>query len=248
MCNDLLASIDGAQALQKKSKIKVWSLVISVFGDLATDRDTTLSGGFLNALFQHMGFKPETLRVALHRLKKDGWIETEKDGRRTLYRLSEHGLGETQRAYPRVYNTEPPQRQNWYLLILKEPIAEVPDGWYEIAPRTFLSTTKSDDVFSIAIGENKIPQWVCYDIAPEDSHEDVAVLNEFLDQVKPTPRADPWHNLATRSLILHQWRRIALRETSWVQMILQPDGAFAQCHKATHRILNQLPRDIPNET
>ena len=56
---------------------RVWSLLVTVFGDLAQD-GSALPGTVLGEIMSRVGIKPEAMRVALHRLRKDGWIESER--------------------------------------------------------------------------------------------------------------------------------------------------------------------------
>ena len=60
---------------------KTWSLIATLFGDLDGDE---LSGKALWSLLAPLGIKPEATRVALHRLKKDGWIVAKKAGREAI--------------------------------------------------------------------------------------------------------------------------------------------------------------------
>ena len=45
---------------------RVWSLMISLFGDLAQEDGTAISGPVLSAMMSLLLVKPEAARVALH--------------------------------------------------------------------------------------------------------------------------------------------------------------------------------------
>ena len=60
---------------------RVWSVIISLFGDMAQRPNEKISGAALTRIITPMGIKPEAIRVALHRLRKDGWIESVRAGR-----------------------------------------------------------------------------------------------------------------------------------------------------------------------
>ena len=62
---------------------RVWSLLVTIFGDLALAKDARLSGASVNALTAAIGIKPEATRVASHRLRKEGWIESHRTGRQS---------------------------------------------------------------------------------------------------------------------------------------------------------------------
>ncbi|TNF22119.1 MAG: PaaX family transcriptional regulator, partial [Rhodobacteraceae bacterium] len=67
---------------------RVWSLLISVFGDLAQDPGARISGLLLRHMTERIGIKPEAMRVAIHRLRKDGWIDSQRHGRTSVYFLT----------------------------------------------------------------------------------------------------------------------------------------------------------------
>ena len=92
---------------------RVWSLLISVFGDLAQEDGAQISGPFLRKLTKVIGIKPEAMRVALHRLRKEGWIESRRQGRNSVYFLTEKGHAQTVAATPRIYATAPAARDAW---------------------------------------------------------------------------------------------------------------------------------------
>ena len=94
----------------------VWSLLVSVFGDLAASEDTELSSGALGLITQTIGIKPEATRVALHRLRKDGWLESRRTGRTSVYFLTEHGRAETMTASPRIYSEHALERAAWLVV------------------------------------------------------------------------------------------------------------------------------------
>lgn len=230
--------------LKDLSKIKVWSLLVSVFGDLAANKDQSLSSAFLNELFTNIGIKSEALRVALHRLRKDGWIEVEKQGRTSLYRLTDFGRIETESAFDLVYGSQNRLTNDWYILVLMDQTQKPPANSYELAPRTFLCKHLPDpidsDILSIKIELDTLPPWVAAKISSPDS---ISIAEELLLFLKHNNKVDECDTLSIRSLILHQWRRIALRETTWMNISLQPDGLFSQCHTLAHAALNHLPRN-----
>ena len=98
-------------------KIKTWSLIVTMFGDLDECHPQSLSGKEIGAILGHIGIKPEAVRVALHRLKKDGWIHATKSGREVEYGLSQNGLQETAAVYDDVYRRTVKYSNGWKWLI-----------------------------------------------------------------------------------------------------------------------------------
>ena len=101
--DDLVRCLNGDQVP------RVWSLLVTVFGELGQDPDVRLSVLLLGKLMDLAGVKPGAMRVALHRLKKDGWIDSRRCGRNSEYFLTPYGRSQSVEA-ARGY-TAAPRRQ-----------------------------------------------------------------------------------------------------------------------------------------
>ena len=55
--------------------LRVWSVIITIFGDSVQPRGGTVAATTLARITGRMAIRPEALRVALHRLARDGWLE-----------------------------------------------------------------------------------------------------------------------------------------------------------------------------
>lgn len=101
-------------ALHSEDRLRVWSLVITAFGDLVQHRGGEISTARLGQLLGRVGVEPGTLRTALSRLGRDGWVKSERKGRTSHYRLSGQGLARFAPATTRIY--APPRTgpvSNW---------------------------------------------------------------------------------------------------------------------------------------
>ena len=101
--------------LLKLETPKTWSLIATIFGDLDGD---SLSGKQIGALLSHAGIKPAASRVALHRLRNEGWIVSKKHGREVSYTLSDHARAETAAAQKDVYRRDVKFASGWNVLAL----------------------------------------------------------------------------------------------------------------------------------
>ena len=90
-------------ALHSEGRLRVWSLVITVFGDLVQHRGGAVSTARLGLLMGRIGVEQGTLRTALSRLGRDGWVTSERAGRTSIYRLSPQGLARFAPATSRIY-------------------------------------------------------------------------------------------------------------------------------------------------
>lgn len=238
--------------LQQSSQIKVWSLLVSAFGDLTPETKTSLSGSFLNQLFARMGIKPEALRVALHRLRKDGWIISEKTGRTSEYRLTEYGLAETENVRGRIYSSEYKRDKNLVLAVFGEfPVPEklialnLGGGTHLMRGSPELS---NQDVLLSDVDEAEIPQWVYTATAPDNLKTDCQELLSFISTVGSDP--DGWDGLGKftyRLLVLHFWRRIILRDIAWYHVQILTDGPVVRCHHEVIKILDAISADTGDQ-
>ncbi|MGR3492353.1 MAG: hypothetical protein ACU0DW_09860, partial [Shimia sp.] len=86
--------------------VKVWSVVMTILGDLAPDGDL-VPGPELSALAGGLGLQPQAIRTALHRLRAEDWIASERRGRHAHHRLSPKGVRETREVWSKVYGPAP---------------------------------------------------------------------------------------------------------------------------------------------
>lgn len=81
----------------------VWSLIATVFGDMASPRGGVLSTEGLIRILGLVGVAPPAVRTALSRLVADGWLEGSREGRRSSHRMTQRADQETLLASRRIY-------------------------------------------------------------------------------------------------------------------------------------------------
>lgn len=250
---------DIIRALLDHAPIKVWSYLATIFGDLAGEAGDEISGVVLSSLTERAGIKPEAMRVALHRLRKDDWIVARKVGRNSLYRLSDRGLAETQRASRRIYARTIPKPERWHLLIA-DPVSQTfpptvddltNNGDYLAVSSLILLGTGpcpplSEDVLALDFTRMTAPQWLLHNAIPEESEEVYSRTAELLTKTADAlnfAESIPALDQATiRLLSLHHWRRIVLRHAPLIEMLYDKDWNGAKSRAAMARILDRLPR------
>ena len=235
------------QVLTDAEPARVWSLLVSVFGDLAQAPDATISGPVVNHLLGLIGIKPEAIRVALHRLKKDGWIDSRRIGRRSIYFLTPKGRAESAAASPRIYATRA-DAMAW--LILSEPGRgeEQPDDGAQIAPGLRISTMQAGpDTLSWPVtAASPLPQWITErSCAPDivSQSRDLATRLTRLDQIiQPGTNLSPTEIAALRVLIVHSWRRIILKLPDLPDAAFPVAWAGGACRSRMAGLLDMLPK------
>ncbi|MEL6521625.1 MAG: hypothetical protein AAFQ66_11720 [Pseudomonadota bacterium] len=228
--------------------LKTWSLIVTLFGDYEGD---SLSGKQLRAFLEPLGIRPEAIRVALHRLKKNGWIDFEKSGREVIYRLSAHGRTETDAVYQDVYCEDLKHPFGWRVLLSEEasdvgsvgPMIKI-GRQITLLPRE--ETRVDPNELEVSFARSDLPIWFQHRIVPER----LLTLAENVDRVaaalpEPAQLDEPWH---LRLLLLHHWRKMALRQACWAHIHFVPDGAIARCHKRITHFLGHTPHLQESQT
>jgi len=234
--NDLIAFGD----------LKVWSVLVTIFGDLAPSDVDFIPGPVLSALTGQMGIRPEALRVALHRLRKDGWIEASKAGRVSHYRLSAHGRAETEAARHRIYGPFAPHDTGWFLRIWQDaPAARIPQGWLDLGRGMYLTPDNPQPSTGWIVARllpGALPDWAADRLIPQDVCAGYTRLAGILEAHSPLAPDNLLDALTQRILILHAWRRLILRHPGACLDLLGPDWPGARSRILVLRCLKLLPR------
>lgn len=228
--------------------IKVWSLIVTLFGYRGRVRPVTFSGKDLRDLFVHIGIKPEAIRVALHRLKKDGWIVTSRDGRETLYSLSKDGLAQTKTASKDVYRPDVKYPDGWKLIIRSDDTADTKASRLsafrnvEWVPINHTSNDATAQMMEVDCDLQQIPEWFLERVVPASLEQTARAYVHATQNLKEAMHhAYASERFTMQLLALHHWRKMALRDSTWFHIWLMPDGAFAQSHKNICAILEGAP-------
>jgi phenylacetic acid degradation operon negative regulatory protein len=233
---------------------RVWSLVVTIFGDLAQAPDAELSGAALGRLAGAMGVRPEAVRVALHRLRKDGWLESRRTRGGSAYRLTEAGRRESAQASPRIYADAAQAGRAW--LVLRDPGSAAAAG--EMPGVTWLGASMglaAREVCGADLYVNEVPRdaplpgWirtrVC-DAAAVRAARDLAARLGALQAGLAGAAPGPAQRVALRVLVVHGWRRVVLRVPMLPDHVF-PDGwAGPECRRRVAGLLAVL--DTPDIT
>lgn len=101
------------------------SLALNLFGDYLRYAQGQAKLGELTELMMAFGVEPATIRVSMSRLKKEGWFTTSKQGRETIYALSDQMLDVLIRGRERIFRRrEGPWSGRWTMVIYQVPESE----------------------------------------------------------------------------------------------------------------------------
>ncbi|WP_238364102.1 PaaX family transcriptional regulator C-terminal domain-containing protein [Mesobacterium pallidum] len=233
--------------LQGLGTLKAWSVVVTILGDLCQAETDRISGRLLDRLVGPMGISNQTLRVALHRLRRDGWVISEKSGRSSNYGLSAPGWAMTVAARPVIYPAPGAEADPVNVVIAPPGLSaadfaeSLPDEAVQLSARSALAPGEEfgDEALVVPFAAEKLPDWVAAQIAP------AALCAEYAALARAVPQSG-WPEamieaVTLRLLILHQWRRLRLRHGPLPDQLLPHwDGALARTRVMT--ALSALPR------
>jgi phenylacetic acid degradation operon negative regulatory protein len=94
----------------RREPSRTGSIVITLFGDAIVPRGGSVWLGTLLEFFKTLEIDSGVVRTAMSRLASDGWLERDKVGRNSFYRLAKKGRQTFDSAVTHVYN---PQVAAW---------------------------------------------------------------------------------------------------------------------------------------
>ena len=237
---------DLIDALIAFGDLKVWSVLVTIFGDMAPGEGESLPGPFLSGLTSRLGIRTEAQRVALHRLRKDGWIKVQRDGRVSLYGLSDLARAETQSVQSRVFDAQIPRPERCYIVLADPagPSAKI-DG-VEIGGGAVLTIEppKAPGLLVSELAVEDVPGWARDKAVPPGLQEDYERLLSLLaDPLEVAGLTEP-DRLALRVLVLHRWRRLVLSHNRTAAHLMGADWTGNTCRARVHAVLDALPRPV----
>ena len=98
---------------------RTWSIIVTIYGDAIVPRGGCVWLGTLLAFFKALDVGEGVVRTAMSRLASDGWLERNKVGRNSFYRLAEKGRATFAQATRHIYApSAPPFAGHLDLLLL----------------------------------------------------------------------------------------------------------------------------------
>lgn len=198
------------------------SLIITVYGDAIGPRGGETALPALLTLMRRLGFTDGVVRTALSRLTADGWLDRIRTGRMSFYRLAARGLQEISVATPRIYG---PLSRPWngqLRIVLADAgtdrIKLDHAGYALVAPGVLIApdyaAVPSDVLYLLAGGEPEAVRSVAGRVWPLSTL--AATYSAFVEQFTPMLQGAaclaPLDAMGARVLLIHQYRRIILRD------------------------------------
>ena len=228
---------------------RVWSLLVTVFGELAQDQGAQISALMLRRICALIGIKPEAMRVALHRLRKDGWIGNQRNGRSSAYFLTDWGRAQSAAATPRIYSAQATVERAW--LVVSDP-AQAQDHagdtgiWLSSNLLLTANAVPCDDRFYTQLDDaSALPNWMKAKVCDPAMRATADAFLDTLQQVQSDLGAAPalttLEQATLRILLVHSWRRIILKTPELPDFVYPTDWAGPSCRSQITRLLKVYP-------
>jgi len=243
---NILRTYIASQSAQG-SQLRVWSLVVTIFGDAIEPRGGIFRLGSLQRITEIIGIKNNALRTAMSRLASDGWLDRQRIGRASYYSPSAMASKEIVRASNVIYRSFPYSwNGNWLFALASDSqgfTAKTRSLLHQnnfafhgrklaIAPdmamgdqHPFISGTLN---FKVSASNEQGIETILSDL---DFYQDcTGNYNKFLNSaiallpvVDTIGEDNPLGAMALRTLLVHNWRRIVLKDVHWPSKLRSRD-------------------------
>ncbi|MEP9408393.1 phenylacetic acid degradation operon negative regulatory protein PaaX [Peribacillus frigoritolerans] len=98
------------------------SMIFTIYGDYIRNYGSKIWIGSLIRLLKEFGHNEQGVRVAVSRMVKQGWIQSEKQGNKSYYFLTDRGVQRMDEAANRIYKMKPNEWDGkWRILMYTIP-------------------------------------------------------------------------------------------------------------------------------
>lgn len=94
------------------------SLIVTFFGDVVSVQPSRVWLGSLIRVMGGLGLGEHLVRTTCNRLVKEGWLQSQRRGRRSYFGFSEYGARQYRRAAHRIYAPRKPDWDGYWTLVL----------------------------------------------------------------------------------------------------------------------------------
>ena len=122
MTNASTAAAELVARFRRQRPLRGGSLIVTIFGDSIMPRGGAVALGSLIALAAPFGLNERLVRTATARLAKDGWLEGHRAGKLSEYRLSRDGRERFAEATRRIYSEPDTEWSGRWTLVVLPPM------------------------------------------------------------------------------------------------------------------------------
>jgi phenylacetic acid degradation operon negative regulatory protein len=251
------------RTFRQRRPLRGGSLLVTLVGDAVAPHGGDIALGSLIALAEPFGLSERLVRTAVSRLAHDGWFHTRRIGRVSFYRLTSDGTARFSEAARRIYQPPPelPDR-TWTIVLIpggltaRDAIARelLWLGFGRMTPEVFVHPTcapahvtaqlrphgAADEVLVMQAAmqsrtdEQRLVQasWNLADLSTRYERL-IRAFSPILVALRKGRTLSPADSFLVRTLLVHEYRRIVLRDPRLPTTLLPVDWAggraYAMC-------------------
>jgi phenylacetic acid degradation operon negative regulatory protein len=246
----------------KSEPSRTGSLVVTFYGDAIVPRGGSIWLGTLLQFIDMIGIDGGVVRTSVSRLAADGWLERDKVGRKSFYRLAKSGRERFEAAVEHVYNPRPADWEGKFGLLLigsgadrelsRAALSEagfgspLPGTW--IAPSGVKIPAIAESAIRVEVSATRemahrlvMASWPLERTAAlyQDFLKTFVPLESWAQQAKDIAPADA---ILARILMIHHYRRVLLRDPLLPEALLPKNWPAGEARDLCARIyLGLLP-------
>ena len=240
---------------------RTWSVIVTVYGDAIVPRGGSVWLGTLARFFSALDIGDGVVRTAMSRLAADGWLERTRIGRNSFYHLTEKGRATFRQATEHIYGAQAqPWNGRFELLLLGNAReregaraalaiagfgAAAPGLWVAPAGTAVPPVAGAAALHLDADCDLETARKLAQRCWPLEKM--AAAYNGFLTAFEPLAEAldanSPISELdafVARILLVHEYRRIVLRDPILPAALLPAGWPGAEARKLCARLYHRL--------
>jgi phenylacetic acid degradation operon negative regulatory protein len=260
------------RASLRQRPLRAGSLIITLFGDAIAPRGGEISLASLIGIMSSFGITERLVRTAVGRLANEGWLVATREGRLSYYGITRLGRERFAEATRRIYSASPSDwRGRWTLVLVggggrgRQQLRNELEwlGFGQLAPGTF---AHPDTDMNRVRRELTDPSWLddALILSAEsiDARADQRLIDRgwnlgdlerryrrFIKLFTPaleagnsrsSPAGEP--SLVVRTLLIHEYRRVHLRDPLLPRSLLPADWAGAAAYELCRQLYGRVYR------
>jgi len=230
------------ERFRRQRPLRAGSLIVTMFGDSIMPRGGAIALGSLIRLAAPFGLNERLVRTATARLAEEAWLEARRVGKQSEYRLTAGGRERFLEATERIYGEPAPWSGRWTLIVLPSvPAAKrhrlrkdlIWQGFGELSSGIFAHPEAA------AV---RMPGALIFEATLEDHTASARLVDRGWDLAElaqgyrrftrrferaaaavRTLAADPKAAFVVRTLLIHEYRRLHLRDPLLPTQLLPED-------------------------
>lgn len=226
----------------KREPSRTGSLIITFYGDAILPRGGSVWLGTLLKFLDMLGTDGGVVRTAVSRLAADGWLDRDKAGRKSFYKLARRGRERFETAVAHVYNPHPSDWAGRFELLLigngadrdasRAALTEagfgspMPGVW--VAPSDVPTPSLAKGAIRLEVsadddaGRRLVEASWSLERTADSYREFMKTFAPLEDWVRAANDIAPADAILARVLLIHHYRRVILRDPLLPASLLPP--------------------------